>query len=171
MDSKTKYGDWRSVLLVVAFLFLAACSGRSTAPGADIIYGTGANTAYTMLDWDEGLRILIWTDVVGDSGAGGSSSTEEDGYRLEGYALGPDGRSFDYYLETTDGISADFSIDGEAYDLAQGALFLVTGSGGEIEVTQLDQDLSAVTLTNDGIEAFGQETPAVRALIEQAGGP
>lgn len=171
MDSVMKYGNWRLVLLVVAFLFLAACSGRTTAPGADIIYGTVANSAYTMLDWDEGLRILIWTDVVGDSGAGGNSSTEDDAYRLEGYAVGPDGRSFEYLLETTDGVTADFSIDGEPYDVEEGALFLVTSIGGEVEVTQLDHDLAAVTRTNDGIEAFGEETAAVRALIEQAGGP
>lgn len=162
-----KYGA-RFTLLLVAHLFLAGCGGGTTPPGPDIVFGTVANTSYTFLDWDEGLRILIWTDVTGDAGANGGGSIEDEVYRLEGYALSPDGRSFEYGVETADGVTADFWIDGMAYDLEEGALFLVSGEGEEVEVVQLDRDLATLTATNEGVEAFGRDTAAIAEIMGQA---
>lgn len=61
-------------------------------------------------------------------------------------------------------------LDGEAYDLEQGTLFLVTANGGEVEVAQLDEELSTLTPTNEGVEAFGQNTPAIAKMMEEADG-
>jgi len=170
MDTKTNLAEQRVVLLLAVFLFLAACSARTTPPGPNAIAGAVGNTSYTLLAWDEGLRILIWTDLTGAWGSTGSGSTEDEVYREEGYAEAPDGQSFVYYLETRDGLTASFSIDDKPFDLEQGSLFLVVSSDGEIEVTQLDYDLSTLTPTNEGIEAFGQNMPAIADMMEQAGG-
>jgi len=37
----------------------------------------------------------------------------------------------------------DFQLDGTAYDLSNGSLFLVSTKGGQVRVNQLDADLSS----------------------------
>lgn len=170
MDNEMKQINKLFTLSIFAFLLLAGCSRRTTPPGPDTIGGTVGGTSYTMLVWDEGLRILIWSDIAAASTSAGGGSTEDDVYRQEGRAEAPDGRSYDYYLETSNGVTADFSIDGVPYDLQQGALFLMVTRGGETSVQQLDRDLAALPATNEGIANFGQADPAIATFIQDAGG-
>lgn len=170
LGSKGSLVPRRLALIITLLLLLVACGRKTTPPGPSTIGGKVGDSAYGLLDWDEGMRILIWTDVVGGWSSGGTGSTEEEAYRQQGHVEAHDGRSFDFYIETRDGVTADFSIDGKRYDLEEGSLFLVTSSSGTIEVMQLNDDLSTLTATNEGIEAFGRNTPSIAAMIEQGAG-
>jgi len=154
--------------LSLILLTLTACA-NSTAPGPNNLAGAvEGGVTYLLLDWPEGLRIMIWDDIAqgGHYGAG-TTSTTDSVFHQEGSATGADGRGYEYTLETSDGLQADFAIDGTAYDLNQGTVFLVSVSGDERQVQQLAIDLSGLTPTNDGIEAFGRETPEIAAFITE----
>jgi hypothetical protein len=161
---------WASVLVLsIIFLFLVAC-GRTTPPGPNAVFGAAVGQAsYLLLDWQEGLRIMIWDDIVdGGHGNSGSGSTSDPVYHESGSAQAADGRGYEYNVETSDGQQADFTIDGRPYDLEQGRLFLIRTAGDETQVQQLDLDLSGLTPTNDGIVAFGRETPEIAAFIAES---
>ncbi len=154
--------------LALLLLALVGC-GRSTPPGPNVVYGQVLDQAsYLLLDWQEGLRILIWDDIVdGGHHNNGSGSTTDPIFRQSGGAQAADGRGFEYYLETRDGQQAEFTIDGLPYDLEGGTLFLVRTAGGATEVQQLDLDLSGLVPTNDGIVDFGRKTPEIAAFLAQ----
>lgn len=143
---------------------------QSTPPGADIVFGKTGNSSYTFLHWKEGLRILIWFDVAGEVSGSGSGSTSDPVYRVAGRASASDGRRIDWRVETADGRTATFSIDGRSYDLSKGVLFLVRTKGGDLQVQQLDRDLSAVGPTNESCEAFAETDPDISRFIREAGG-
>ncbi|MGD2077240.1 MAG: hypothetical protein PVH18_02595 [Chloroflexota bacterium] len=156
------------LLLAAILVPLTACTG-TTPPGPNAVFGgVDGQASYLLLDWQEGLRLLIWDDIVeGGHHNSGSGSTTDPVFRQSGGAEAADGRTYEYALETTDGIEAEFSIDGTAYDLEQGRLFLIRTAGDGTQVQQLDLDLAGLTPTNDGIVAFGRETPEIAAFIAE----
>jgi hypothetical protein len=156
-------------ILLVILLALVACGG-TTPPGPNAVYGgVNGQASYLLLDWQEGLRVLIWDDIVeGGHDNSGSGSTSDPVYHQSGGAQAADGRSYEYELETSDGLKAEFTIDGVPYDLEQGRLFLIRTAGDGTRVQQLDLDLSGLTPTNDSIVAFGKETPEIAAFIAES---
>jgi hypothetical protein len=154
------------LLATVLALGVAGC-GRSTPPGADVAYGQYRGASFTYLRWEEGLRIMIWTDLDAAS-SHGSGSTRDPVYRLEGHAESPDGRQVDWRAETSDGKTAEFAIDDVAYDLSDGTLFIVTTARGATEVTQLERDLSGVQATYESGVAFAESDPALVAFLAGA---
>ncbi|MGD2049831.1 MAG: hypothetical protein PVH03_10055 [Chloroflexota bacterium] len=156
-------------ILILLVIFLASC-GRSTPPGPNSIWGTIEQTNYLLLDWPEGMRILIWDDIFpGEHHNHTESSTNDPVFHLSGNAQSADGLSYKYSLGTRDGLQADFTINGIQYDLEQGKLFLIRTAGGATQVEQLDLDLSGLSPTNAGIEAFGRQTPQITAIISGSG--
>jgi hypothetical protein len=63
-----------------------------------------------------------------------------------------------------------FQLNGTAYDLANGTLFLVSTKGGQIRVTQLDVDLSQVQPDKQGFEAFAKEQPRIAQFFADGAG-
>ena len=106
---------------------LANCSPKSTPPGANSVGGSVDGVVlYSYHYWEEGLAILIWHDFsYGESGCRGSGSTEDPVYRLVCDVEARDGRRFNWEVHTGDGVTAQMWINGESYDLAHGAMFLV----------------------------------------------
>ena len=136
-------------------------SRRSTPPGASMAGGGLEQTSYVFLRWEEGLRIMIWYDALKSGEGSGSGSTADPIYRYHGYAESPDGRRFDWEVQTADGKTALFTIDNTTYDLADGALFLITTASGKTEVKQLQRNLSDVEPNRDSIVAFSKSDPDV----------
>jgi hypothetical protein len=168
-DASRQRPGWASrLVLSIALLILTACGGR-TPPGPNAVFGgVNGQASYLLLDWQAGLRILIWDDIVdGEHDNSGSGSTTDPVFRQSGSARAADGRGYEYALETSDGLQAAFTIDGAPYDLEQGRLFLIRTAGEGTRVQQLDMDLSGLTPTNDGIAAFGRETPEIAAFIAE----
>jgi hypothetical protein len=144
----------------LAIAGLAGCAPRITAPAADVAAGAIEGTGYRFLRWKEGLAIMIWYDFRGDSG---SSSTSNGGglgapstYTIHGYAESEDGGRFEWEVETSDGETARFRLDGESYDLSEGTLFIVRMEHGRADVIQLERDLSGVEPNHASIVAFAR---------------
>jgi hypothetical protein len=144
---------------------VAACTGSSTPPGANKYLGTFERGGYLFLRWEEGLEVMIWHDVTGSAMAHSAGSTEDRVNVEQGSARSADGRSLEWELQTTDGRTGQLEIGGGRYEVAGGSLFLVTTRGGKTEVRQLDRDLSAVPLDNEGILAFAANDSDLAAFL------
>jgi hypothetical protein len=97
--------------------------------------------------------------------SGGGGGTAGPLYKEQGFIAAPDGRRFDYQLETRDGRSLQCRLNGEEYDLSQGALFLVKTKGGRTEVEQLRRDLSTVQPDPESCKDFVRKDPAVSQFL------
>jgi hypothetical protein len=82
---------WSGLLAALVLLALPGCGGKSTPPGANVIYGSVGDGHYSFLWWQEGLRLMIWDDVDGNHGYSGSGSTEDPVYRGAGAVEAADG--------------------------------------------------------------------------------
>jgi hypothetical protein len=170
--SNAKEPTPRYVCALLALLLVLALSGcyRSTPPGADIAGGKVGRGGFTFLRWKQGLAIMIWHDLDSAS-THGSGSTGDPVYRLSGSASSLDGRHVNWQAQTTDGKTAKFWIDDVSYDLAGGALFIVTTRNGTTEVKQLYRDLSAVQANYDSCVTFARGDSELARLIDGLSDP
>jgi hypothetical protein len=152
---------------LLGMLLVLALSGcyRSTPPGAAIVGGKVGRGGFTFLRWKQGLAIMIWHDLASSSSQG-SDSTGDPVYHLSSHALSSDGRRVDWQAQTTDGKTAQFWIDGESYDLASGALFIVTTQNGATMVNQLHRDLSNVQPDYDSCVDFARGDPDLARFMD-----
>jgi hypothetical protein len=134
-------------------------SRRSTPPGADTAGSKLEQAGYVFLHWKEGLAIMIWHDALESGEGSGSGSTADPIYRYQGYAVSPEGHRFEWEAQTADGKTARFQINNTSYDLADGALFLITTEDGQTEVQQLQRDLSSIQPNHESIVAFARGDP------------
>jgi hypothetical protein len=164
--SRPRY-DIALVFLAIALLLPASGCYRTTPPGPDTAYGQFEGAGYLFYRWAQGLRIMIWHDAT-NAASSGSGSTSDPAYRVEGRALYEDGSELNWTIETRDGQSAQFTLNGAGYDLSTGTLFLVKTSGGSTQVEQMRRDLSGVQLERESILAFAQGDPDIARFIEDA---
>jgi len=166
--AKRRLGLVLPLVFSMILLTLSSCA-RTTPPGPNEIAGAvEGGVTYMLLDWQEGLRIMIWDDIAyGGHYSGSTSSNTDPIFHLEGSGQGANNRGYEYTLETSDGLQADFAIDGTAYDLSQGTVFLVSVASDEKQVQQLNLDLSGMSPTDDGIVAFGKDIPEIAAFITE----
>lgn len=68
-------------------------------------------------------------------------TTEAEGFVIEGHHRGPDGRRVDCRCATKDGHAGVVTINGQAFDLDQGALFLVSTISGNATIRQLKREM------------------------------
>jgi hypothetical protein len=160
-----KAGLW---LLLIAG-FISSCSPNSTPPGANSIGGSVGGTLYSYHYWQEGLAILIWHDFsYGESGCGGSSSTEDPVYRLNCDVEAHDGRRFSWEVHSSDGLTAEMWIDGDNFDLSQGTLFLVSSQDSGTQVVQVQRDFSELEPANETISALASSDDAIANFVARA---
>ena len=153
-------------IIILLLLAIVACT-QFSPPRPNAVVGSLNQTSYLLLDWPEGLQILIWDDIFeGDHHNHTESATDDPVFHQSGSAQSIDGRRYEYSLETRDGLQADFTIDDSLYDLDQGKLFLIRTAGGVTQVEQLDLDLSGLSPTNAGIEDFGRQTAEIARFIQ-----
>jgi len=163
--SKVAKAILRFLLPIALFVIpISGCAPRSAPPGADVTAGGVAEQAsFEFLRWKEGLAIMIWYDFVGESGSFSTSEgarfTPDPIFELQGYAESPDGARFEWKVQTNDGKTARFWIDGTPYDLSDGRLFIVTAKGDGTGVTQLARDLSSIQPNYSSCLAFAKNDP------------
>ncbi|MCP4537888.1 MAG: hypothetical protein GY832_12155 [Chloroflexi bacterium] len=166
MQTRNDFGKKLLVFLTVLLVAFSACTPEYSPPGADVERGAFEQTSYTFLRWKQGINILIWHDFVLDSaGSHGPISSTDPWYRGEGYAESKDGHRLDWKAYTTNGKTARFWIDDVPYDLDDGALFIATVGNGELEITQLQRDLSDVQPGRESCLAFARGDPDLAGFV------
>jgi hypothetical protein len=162
--SRPRY-DVALIFLAIGLLLAVSGCSRTTPPGPDTAYGQFEGTGYVFYRWEQGLRLMIWHDAT-DAISSGSGSTSDPVYHVEGQAVYSDGSTLSWTIETRDGQSAQFTLNGTDYDLSAGTLFLVSTRGGSPQVEQLRRDLSGVQPNRESILAFAQADPDIARLIQ-----
>ena len=141
-------------LITVCMLALLAsgngCGSRHTPPGATSIYTSAPGMNIQFLRWKEGLTVLFVDDVKGGHGSTGSGSTDNPVHTSKVSAGKADAGGYECVLETKDGKLANCRINGKVYDLAKGTLFVIKAKGEQVEVHQLNRDLTTIPFDADG---------------------
>jgi len=102
--------------------------------------------------------------------AGTTAESGLFGSSVEGLFSSADGSRIEWKWKAPKEKGEDFRINGTPYDLANGTLFLVSTKGGQVQVMQLDVDLSKVQSDRQGFEAFAKNQPKVAQFIAEASG-
>ena len=123
-------------LTILLGLGLAACFGRTTPPGPDMAGGAYESASYEYFHWREGLDIMIWHDAVSSSVCNSSGSTSSDTHVVQCQATSESGDDLFWQIETSDGRTAQLSINNQLFDLANGTVFLITTAGGQTDIQQ-----------------------------------
>jgi len=147
--------------VLVLFMFRTGIGGGATSVGDTAVQ-------YVSISPDGRISLLIWSDLPDK--AGSSSEGGLFGSTAEGFFSSADGRRVDWKWKAPREKGGDFQINGTPHDLANGTLFLVSTKGGQIQVTQLEVDLSKVHSDKQGFEAFANAQPKVAKFIAEAAG-
>ena len=127
----------------------------SPSPGKDNpLPGVDQGTVYNL-----GTSFIVWSDAAG--GGSGSSSGNVQGVKCQGSLLARDRRRVEFDCETKDGKTGQVKLNGVAYKLADGNLFLVFTEGDESRVQQLKRDMSHLKFERESLEAFGRNDPEI----------
>lgn len=142
-------------------------SPKSTPPDDNSFGGLVDGVAYSYRYWEEGLAILIWQDLSYGTGetCSGTGSTEDPVYRLECNVDAPDGRSFGWKVNTSDGVTGEMWIGERSFDLSKGTMFLVSIGEVDLQVEQLQRDLSGLDPSIEAISTLADSEPDVANFI------
>jgi hypothetical protein len=104
--------------------------------------------------WGKDLVFVVLSDF--DSGSSAGSDTGKPGVPTVFYGSqgNLDGQHVKWKCVTADGKTGQITINAKEYDLAQGALFLVSSKGILIRVRQLQRDLSKVQSEVESLERW-----------------
>jgi hypothetical protein len=167
------WGVWMVLLLLT---LVSGCIPTSPPPIPEVASGAYKEKAgFEYLFWDEGLEIMVWHDYLGPAGSASQAESTpfrmDPLYTLKGYAQSLEGDRFDWEMQTGDGRTGQFWIDGRPYDLDEGVLFIVRRSNGAAEVTQLVRDLSGVQPYAESCVSFARGDPDLARFIEGMSSP
>jgi hypothetical protein len=154
------------VALLLVGLVTSGCSGKRTPPGPNSAYGAFESAAYNLFRWEDGPSILMWHDASGSGTCHGSGSTEDPVYHMDCSAQGADGSELAWSLESAEGETVEMRINGADYDLSDGNLFLIRTQAGGTDITQLQKDLTGITLERDSILGFAQSDPDISTFLQ-----
>jgi hypothetical protein len=114
-----KHIIWLSIIVTILGLF--GCSGKTTPPGASFISGgftepDGFGGSFVVLQWPDGLNVVLVDDVEGQHESLGSSSTKDPVWRGQGASRAADGREVNWRVESTSCISGKKMLDHEGHE-------------------------------------------------------
>lgn len=158
--------------IIAVLLGLFGCGGKTTPPGASFISGgftepDGFGGSFVVLQWPDGLNVVLVDDVEGEHESSGSSSTEDPVWRGQGASRAADGRQVNWRVESTNGQTGTFFIDEQAYDLEHGTLFLIRTGGGQTDVTQHQLALAGSCSDYDECHRTLLNEPAVAQFVQE----
>jgi hypothetical protein len=156
-----------ALVAVVTLGLWSRFSPRASAGGGSTSVG-GTSVQYVSASPDGGISLVIWSDLTGRAGQQAHSDLFDS--HTTGFFSAADGRRVEWGWRDPKEKGGAFQINGTAYDLAHGTLFLVSTTGGQVRVTQLDADLSRVKPDEQGLEAFAENQPQVAQFIAEASG-
>ncbi len=155
-------------VFLIGFLSMAtaACFRSTTPPAPDMAGGVYEYAGYEFFHWQEGLDIMIWHDAIGSGTCDSSGATDDDTHLVQCQALSASGYDFFWQIETKDGRTAQFSINNQNYDLADGSVFLVTTANGQTDIQQLQRDLSDLNADDPSITSYSLADPDINQFIQ-----
>ena len=125
--------------------------------------GSGTMTFYR---WDSDHTVMICADLQGGStSTKGSFSGPPSVRKSEGSVTALDGRKLEWLMEEKQGQKMTCRLNDKDFDLEKGNLFLLKIKGGETEIEQISQDLSAVKPDVESFKDFARKNPAIRKLV------
>ncbi len=113
----------------------------------------------------EGVPFVVWSDLPNGGDAHGSGQFRSASYKGSHHAS--DGRKVAFHAETTDGTSGVITIEGVRYDLALGALFLVSSRTDPVTVVQLSVDVRDFPQGKDELMALAKSDQVIREFFEE----
>jgi hypothetical protein len=156
-------------LAVSACLASLGCKGRSWGGGGHSAGGVkeGVKFDYTIEHLTCDGRVYLVLAADGCSGGGSGS-----GPTAQGQLYAPDGRKIAWSCTTQDGTSGTVTIDGQHFDLAKGAVFLVSAKENKTRVEQLAVDMSKLQggPVQDKLPALADTEPRIAAFCKGAPG-
>lgn len=147
-------------------LGVIGCSRVSTPPAPDMAAGVYVRAGYEYFHWKEGLAVMIWHDATKSSSCESSGSTSEVTHVVRCHAISEANHRFDWQIETRDGLTAEFSIDDNSFDLSDGNVFIVTTANGKTDIRQLQRDLSSVKPEGDSITEYALMDVDIQRFIQ-----
>jgi hypothetical protein len=150
---------------LIVLALCAACMPHPDAPDPDLAAGTCGATSYVYLRLQDGLRLMIWHDILQRSLQRGMEIGDTPVYWYHEHAESPDGRRLDWQVETSDGRLARLWIDDTSYDLADDQLFIVTTRQGATKVAHVQRSLESVPIGHESCEVFAAHDPDLDAFV------
>jgi hypothetical protein len=130
-------------------------AGETPIPGLDRV-----TTTCGLWQPEHGLIAVIWSDMMGNSSSAPSAGWKGGpGTSFEGHHRNSDGRQMDCLCETPDGHTGTVTIDGQKFDLAHGAFFLVSTAHPVTQVLQLKRD--TMKLNSADLEPLSRTDPEI----------
>jgi hypothetical protein len=114
--------------------------------------------------------VIAWT---GGSGSGaGSNQTYANGKATGTVTFHPDNRQITWSCTTSDGARGAVVIDGQNFDLAKGAVFLVTLKDQKTTVDQVAVDMAKLqgSPVEQKLQAIGETEPRITAFLKASRG-
>jgi hypothetical protein len=118
--------------------------------------------------------VVVWSDAPLCSHGGSSASSGLMTLHGELIYRGSDmkpNRRIAYSGRIQRGENGQITINGATWDLAKGALFLVSGIDSGVQVMQLSRDVSKLTLEPDELVAFGKADPEIMSFFSRLTNP
>ncbi len=155
---------------IAACTALIGCSGHTWGGGGHSFGGAeagGATVNYTIEHLTHDGRVYFVLAADGCSGGGAGT-----GQTSRGQLHAVDGRNIAWSCSTTDGKSGTTTIDGQPFDLAKGAVFLVSAKADKTKVEQLAVDMSKLQgdPVHEKLKGLADTEPRVAGFFKEARG-
>jgi len=139
-------------------------SSWRTSSANQKMHGIDDGSAY-FGGYREGFAIIIWTDTLA-CGFPIKPAWDQASKcaKCSGYIKSPSAPKINVECYVADRMKGSITINQQEYDLANGALFLLSFRSPQIRVGQIDHDIYAVA-TKD-LKQLAQDVPEIRAFFQ-----
>jgi hypothetical protein len=161
--------------LLVVTLAVSACMATSGCKGHS--WGGGSHAAGGVMEgvtFDYTIDLLtcdgrVYLVLAVDGSSGGDSS---NGANARGQIYAVDGRKIPWSCTTQDGTSGAVAVDGQQFDLAKGAVFLVSAKEKKTTVQQLTVDIPKLQggRVEDKLQSLEDTEPRIADFFKKARG-
>ena len=148
-------------IFLVSFVGMAGCTGNSGGlpPKPESVYGeTNQNQHFTFLVWKNGLRVLVVDDFRGPINRKSDFSLGDDSPYVFGENVKTEEVEMSWTMQTNDGRTGRFTMDGDEYDLTNGSVFVARQGVDGFVVEQINADVSKLEQKDEQIGAFVSRT-------------